>query len=823
VLTAEQLYERASRASNHGRNGEARRTLTRAMRRVDEPVLRARILLSLAYHEAERGHVEEGLALLAEGTDPELPTETLGLLASQRALILMRAGREADALDAFDQALSLLDENDPLPIARAAINRGDVHLQRRDLPAARADFERAVDVASRHRLEVQRSMAMHNLGYVDLLSGDLPAALRRMTEVAPAFESMSPAYAAVSHADRAQVLVSAGLLTEADQDLAAAAAAFGSLRMRQDQAEAELARASLAHAQREHAKAEHLARQAKARFQRRGSESWALKAELVRLGARAAAGKTPAATRFEAQRLAAQLSERGLADEARTAWLTTARALVAAGQHERARDVLRRHRVPLSAPITTRLLAQTVRSEIAEAADDRRGMFAAATRGLRELQQWQASFGGLDLQTGLCGHGRELARRALFCAVDTGRPDVVFTWAQRARALVSRIPPVTPPADPRARELLEELRQLRVALQHSADPALVARRASLERAVQQRSWHSQGPGVISEELALPQLQAELGPVDGTFVAHVPRGDQLHALVVTASASKLVPMGSTAGLAETVHRVRADLDASASDQAHAGFRTVLLESLRGSLDELSSRLWDPIAELTGTGPLLLVPPGALAALPWTMLRGLAGRPLSVARSLSSWSATRSAQRVERIGMVAGPSVPRAREEVTRASAEWPSVRALTGDTALTAGATVLAEDVDLLHIAAHGKHDAGNPLFSSLQLTDGLWFGHDIARLQRLPRHVVLSSCELGLSTVRWGDETLGMTAAWLHAGTSSVISAVADVNDRAACDVLAGLHSGLASGLLPAAALARAMQLHGSDTPAPFVCFGAGW
>jgi hypothetical protein len=37
------------------------------------------------------------------------------------------------------------------------------------------------------------------------------------------------------------------------------------------------------------------------------------------------------------------------------------------------------------------------------------------------------------------------------------------------------------------------------------------------------------------------------------------------------------------------------------------------------------------------------------------------------------------------------------------------------------------------------------------------------------------------------------------------------------------LHSGLASGLLPAAALARAMQLHGSDTPAPFVCFGAGW
>ena len=119
----------------------------------------------------------DATAELSEGRMLRLHTDVAALLAETRPDVLVD--------------FTLPDA--ALPIARAAINRGDVHLQRRDLPAARADFERAVDVASRHRLEVQRSMAMHNLGYVDLLSGDLPAALRRMSEVAPAFESMSPA------------------------------------------------------------------------------------------------------------------------------------------------------------------------------------------------------------------------------------------------------------------------------------------------------------------------------------------------------------------------------------------------------------------------------------------------------------------------------------------------------------------------------------------------------------------------------------------------------------------------------------------------------
>ena len=106
----------------------------------------------------------------------------------------------------------------------------------------------------------------------------------------------------------------------------------------------------------------------------------------------------------------------------------------------------------------------------------------------------------------------------------------------------------------------------------------------------------------------------------------------------------------------------------------------------------------------------------------------------------------------------------------------------------------ASGADLLHVAAHGTHDVENPLFSSLELTDGLVFGHDLTRLSTAPRHVVLSACDLGLATARPGAESLGMTAALLHGGTGSVVAGVARVADGIACEVAVAYHRQLAGG-----------------------------
>ena len=39
---------------------------------------------------------------------------------------------------------------------------------------------------------------------------------------------------------------------------------------------------------------------------------------------------------------------------------------------------------------------------------------------------------------------------------------------------------------------------------------------------------------------------------------------------------------------------------------------------------------------------------------------------------------------------------------------------------------------MLHVAAHGRHSADNPLFSGLELADGPWFGYDIDQLDLHP-------------------------------------------------------------------------------------------
>ena len=138
----------------------------------------------------------------------------------------------------------------------------------------------------------------------------------------------------------------------------------------------------------------------------------------------------------------------------------------------------------------------------------------------------------------------------------------------------------------------------------------------------------------------------------------------------------------------------------------------------------------------------------------------------------------------------------------------------------------ASGADLLHVAAHGTHDVENPLFSSLELTDGLVFGHDLTRLSTAPRHVVLSACDLGLATARPGAESLGMTAALLHGGTRSVVAGVARV--ATASRVRSPSPTTPARRRpAPSYSLAAALAETGADGSgeefAPLTCFGSGW
>jgi len=828
-VDVDELFQTARAAASAYRPAHAERLLRRAVQLLGDGssprgLTRDRVLLSLANVRAERGHVDDGLALL-DDVATRARGVLAGLVAGQRGLLLVRAGRIAQASAPLDLAVDLLS-SEPAELARVLLHRSFFHLMAGRHAAARADLENCRDVAladDQRLLEVQ---ARHNLAYLSYLAGDLPGALGGMDEVVRiGVEGLA---AAVCRLDRARVLLAAGLLEEADDDLRTAVTEFAAVGQHQDRAEAELGRASIAIARGDGSGARDLARGAGRRFDRRGSSAWALLARLVEhqavldggLGRGSGGGRVCGE---EARRLAVELRAAGLREDAALAALVAVRADLAAGLPGPARAVP----VPREASIRTRLEARRVRSLQAAARGDRTRDLAELRAGLRELHRHQASFGSLDLQAAAAVHGRVLAGRGLAVALDDGRPGRVLEWAERSRAVAARLLPVHPPPDPTAAAMLEDLRYVRielraVQLQGRDDPVLRARSAELERAVRSRAWYVPGSGETVEPARLGEVVGRLAASgDGTvLVAHLVAAGAVHALVVSERGSRVVRVADAAPVVERLRTVRADLDALAL-RVPAVMREAVRRSLVRGLDQLAAALWAPLERWTGSGPVVLVPAGSLVAVPWTQLPGLAGRPVAVARSATAWVGEATAATPKGCGatFAGGPELDRSHEEARRSAAVWPDARLLL-DGEATGSAVLEALGGDrIVHIAAHGVHEAQNPLFSAIRLADGPLFGHDLSRGGAMPWHVVLSACDLGLATERPGEELLGMTAALLHAGAGSVLASVAQVGDDAAAEVMPAYHRELRAGSTPSRALAAVTQ---GRLDVPFVVFGAG-
>lgn len=791
--------------------------LDAARQRTTDPMLQARIDLSRAYVFSERGDLGRGLAMCQAvlGTDQEPIVEALA--HSQLGVLHVRAGNGAEALHHLQLAMAgdLLTGVDR---GRVHLNRGLIWLQRGELTPAAADFEAAASDFDAADQSVEAAQALHNSGYVRMLAGELVEALHQMDQARPVLAPLSTTFRAVCDQDRAEVLIAAGLHKEARGTLAQVAAAYGRLRLSQHQGEAEVVLARLLLLD-DPAEARVVARRAARRFRRRGSDVWADRADALELAADVGRGARTRATVRRAEAVAERLRADGLRHDALSVELQAARTEVALGTLDDAARRLARVRLTAQSPITQRLLHREVHAEL-DSARSRRGAAVRQVRaGLADLHSWQSSFGSFDLQSSLVGHGRRLATQGLRLALADGRPQAVFEWSERARALTSRVSPIRPPASAEAADDLAELRRLRT--EHSATPdQLSARERELRARIRQQAWDGPGSGVVTEPVDWGELRTALSD-DTVLVAHLLVDDRLYALAVSADRAALEPLGPADETTQLLAGLRADLDMAATDLP-AALRDTVRASLRARLGSLDHHLVAPLQPWLATRPearIVLTSAGALAGVPWNMLPGLAGRVLTQPLTATRWVRDdRTEFAVHSAGFAAGPDVPRAAEEVTRSAAAWPHARTLVGPESSSAAVSKLAENVDVLHVSAHGKHAADNPLFSGLQLSDGVWFGYDIDQLATIPSLVVLSACELGRSTVRWGEETVGMTTAWLHAGARCVIAAPTAVNDDAACELLTDVHRSLATGTGPAEALARAA----GDAGSPFQCYGSG-
>ena len=819
MLSATVLYQRGVDHGNAGRHAAARRALAVAASRSHDPDLSAQIAGTVAYLESETGDSELGLELCRAAMEaPGISPHTRAILTSQLGLIAMRRGDGDAAIVWLGSAIAALG-SDPNRLGRASLNRGNVYLQRGEVTRAEADF----DVAARAFLEggenVEYAKARHNQGYAALLAGDIIGALHLMDEARPVLSELSPVALAVCDQDRAEVLLAAGMTSEATSLLASVARTYGSRRLRQAQAEAELLLARILVLEESRAAAS-LARTAARRFRARGSESWALRADAVVETAVIADGGRGPALAAQLARTADELDAHGLSGDALPLRLQDARLALRRGATGEASELLRAARVPARAPIATRLLRREVTAELAVARSRPDDSLRQVQAGLDELGDWLSTFGSLDLRSSGVVHGRQLVASGLRTALGTGRAETVFEWSERTRSLASRAVPLRPPSSESAAADLAELRQLR-ALDPSPGSVAGRRETQLRDVIRSRQWTERGSGATAQLASLAQVQAELGPSDAVLIAYLWSDERLAALVAGPTDARIVELGPWAPIGAILDGMPADLDMAASALSPA-MRTAVHSTLASRLTRIASILVAPLLPHLGEGRVVITPPAALSGVPWSMLPGLAGRPLTLPPTASRWlELRRSSVRLTAPGFAEGPGVPRAAQEIEEAAAAWGSAELLTGREATAVAVTQLAERVDVLHISAHGRHAADNPLFSGVELADGPLFGYDIDRLERVPALVVLSACELGRSSVRWGQEAVGMAPAWLNAGVRCVIAAPASVNDELARELLSATHARLAAGIAPADALAEATR--SASAASAFQCYGAGW
>jgi hypothetical protein len=847
---ARQARERALRAGNAGRtaagisharaglrhlgwNEDGEQPDARQVAEAHRP-LAARLLGMIGSWEAELGRTGYGLSLLGRA-EKLAPAGDRGVLLGQRGTVYLHTGREQDAVAVLGEAVAELAgrPGETVNLARTLLNRSFAYLSLVQVNRARADLDWCRRIAADEGHDLLAAKALHNLGYCDLLAGDIPAALRLFDAAAGAFRLSTPGFLLLLATDKASALLAAGLASDAARELDEAMTWSGGQRPGPDLARAQLARAQAALAAGELAAARQWAASAGRRFRQLGSRSWAGVAELTQLHARSLAPDLAgrrAAIAAEAQVLAARLRDCGLAHDATLAELLAARALIAAGHPEEAGRVLALTRHRAGMPLAGRLLRHLARAELAESQRRPSAALAELRAGLALVHDRRGRLGSIDLQTGTGALGADLASAGLRLALESGSAPLVFAWLERSRAQAFGVKPVHPPADPQAAATLAELRQLSFLIREAElagtrDPALASRQAALQREIREHDWKAAGLGDTAAPASLSKVSAALAQSGQSLVGIVARPGGMAAVVAGAGPrgrARLVRLGDFEVAAEAARRLSADLDTLAGRRLPARLETVIRESARHQATALADEVVAPLRPYLGDGGVVLVPAGPLADVPWGALPGLHGRPVTVCPSASSWLAARQRGHAEAVGsplLVAGPGLEHAAREVISIAGCYPDCRPLLGDAATTRTVLQALDGAPLVHLAAHGHHDQENFLFSRVDLADGPLMAYDIQRLTAAPRHVVLSSCDVGRTTVRPGEEILGFTAALLYIGTATVTASVARVGDEAATETMTAYHQLLAAGTRPAEALAAATA---ADQFSPFVCFGSG-
>lgn len=359
---------------------------------------------------------------------------------------------------------------------------------------------------------------------------------------------------------------------------------------------------------------------------------------------------------------------------------------------------------------------------------------------------------------------------------------------------------------------------------------------------------------------LSEIQGTL-PEDATMLAYyiIPphtifsdRAGRAYVFVVTRGDLAMVPLpgtGSPVGIYQEL--------------ANAVTAMQINPNNLDTLQLLYRLLVEPVANRLDTGELIIVSHDMLNFVPFASLvsdpETFLGERFTISYSPSATVHTYQVQHAsaspaapgQGTALVIGVNNPGGRtlislqnaEMEARRVAEILNVEAITGDAVTEQMVMDAIEDVDVVHIAAHGDFGVDSPLDSFLALSAPLLLETDVSpdndsrltvrevyalRLRQSPL-VVLSACETAAGEISQGDEVQGLARAFLLSGARSVIASLWSVDDAATVELMVHFYQlRTQEGMTDAQALAAAQAYLRDTFPewdlpyywAPFILVG---
>ena len=437
-----------------------------------------------------------------------------------------------------------------------------------------------------------------------------------------------------------------------------------------------------------------------------------------------------------------------------------------------------------------------------------------------------------------------------------GRTEIAFDYAEKLRArsyldLINRgLPPVRDEAGRQMEFYLRErVRKLEQAIeQENAKPAPDQRRQALElfsaELIEAERAYQDFVGTLAgSDPAYAAVRALKAPSSDEVQRTLP-GDAALIEYIVAEGSVSIFVIRTSGIQAKTVAVRS-IDLSAKVEL---LRDLIVRENRNDWQAPAMSLYRllvaPVEEagwLAGVRNLYIVPHGILHYVPFTVLsrereKGsrflISDYDIACLPSAATLIYGNEESRPAESAMAMAPARTRlqyTRQEAAAVAEFFPKKRLLlVGSRATESAFKGSSPRYQVLHLATHGYFNKFNPLLSGLELEpegreDGRLEVHEILGLRLSARMVVLSACDTALgggyfAEVPAGDDIVGLTRAFLFAGSPSVVASLWAVNDRSTMRLMNEFYGGLA-GADKGAALAtaqRKMIAHGGRFSHPY-------